>query len=583
MDSAGICEFTGTKDAEKEAINTKVSEFFEQTIQRRSDGYYVRLPYKEGHDPLPSNKAIAMRRLHSELNKLRQQPEILRLYDKTIQDQKEQGIIEEILNDKTPEGDVLHYIPHQPVITPHKETTKLRIVFDASAHFSNQPSLNDVLHQEPLILPDLYAMLLRFRTAPYAVTADVEKAFLQIRLHELDRDATRFFWVKNVDAPVDNDNLTTYRFTRVTFGINTSPFLLGATVRHHLRATVEDEELAEEIRENLYVDNLILTANSPAEVQRKADQARRIFDDMGMDLRQFLSNETTINEAFPKEVGAQNTSQKVLGIIWDARNDTLAIRCIFPLDETLTKRLVARRIASIYDPLGWLAPLLTRAKCFQQKLWKHSFAWDENIPQDLYEEWTAIAHSIDGFQGFFPREFLKGGSNYNLAAFADASTIAIAASVYVFNETGVALAMGKCKLPSIRSKTTVPKLEVNALTLACRLVHSVWHAIKSRVIPTPRVCIFSDSQIVLAWLGSSTHSTGLGRLVSNRMKEIQKIVSTLRKDGLSVEFRYIATKENPADAGTRGLPKDQLQILLPRDRHLSSTSHASARYPVQNG
>ncbi|VDO33193.1 unnamed protein product [Haemonchus placei] len=55
------------------------------------------------------------------------------------------------------------------------------------------------------------------------------------------------------------------------------------------------------------------------------------------------------------------------------------------------------------------------------------------------------------------------------------------------------------------------------------------------------------------------HSTGLGRLVSNRMKEIEKIVFALRKDGLSVEFRYIATKENPADAGTRGLPKDQLQ------------------------
>uniref|UniRef100_A0A7I4XUZ7 Reverse transcriptase domain-containing protein n=1 Tax=Haemonchus contortus TaxID=6289 RepID=A0A7I4XUZ7_HAECO len=189
-------------------------------------------------------------------------------------------------------------------------------------HISRTSHLS-VLHQGPLILPDLYAMLLRFRTAPYAVTADVEKAFLQIRLHELVRDATRFFWIKNVDAPVDNDNLTTYRFTRVTFGINTSPFLPGATVCHHLRATVEDEELAEEIRENLYVDNLILTANSPAEFRRKANKARRIFDDMGMNLRQFLSNETTINEAFPEEVGAQSTSQKVLGIMWDAKNDTL--------------------------------------------------------------------------------------------------------------------------------------------------------------------------------------------------------------------------------------------------------------------
>ncbi|XGW10980.1 hypothetical protein V3C99_012460 [Haemonchus contortus] len=80
------------------------------------------------------------------------------------------------------------------------------------------------------------------------------------------------------------------------------------------------------------------------------------------------------------------------------------------------------------------------------------FAWDENFPHDLYEEWTAIAHNIDGLQGLFPREFSKGANNYNLAAFADASTIAIAASLYVFNETGVALAMGNVSYPQYDPK-----------------------------------------------------------------------------------------------------------------------------------
>nr|CDJ86682.1 Protein of unknown function DUF1759 and Zinc finger and Protein of unknown function DUF1758 domain containing protein [Haemonchus contortus] len=60
MDSAGVCEFTGSKNAEKEATNKQVDEFFEATIQKRSDGYYVRLPYKENHPPLPTNKAIAL-------------------------------------------------------------------------------------------------------------------------------------------------------------------------------------------------------------------------------------------------------------------------------------------------------------------------------------------------------------------------------------------------------------------------------------------------------------------------------------------------------------------------------------------
>lgn len=63
MDSAGICEFTGTKDAEKSYINAKVQQIFDETIEKRHDGYYARLPFKDNHPPLPTNKPIALKRL----------------------------------------------------------------------------------------------------------------------------------------------------------------------------------------------------------------------------------------------------------------------------------------------------------------------------------------------------------------------------------------------------------------------------------------------------------------------------------------------------------------------------------------
>ncbi|KAL6742393.1 hypothetical protein Aduo_015547 [Ancylostoma duodenale] len=139
MDSAGICEFTGTKDAEKMAVNDLVMKFFNSSIEKRSDGYYVRLPYKEHHPPLPTNKAIALKRLNSVLTMLKAKPQLLEEYDKTFKSQQENNIIEEVLKDQPPQGSILHYIPHQSVITPHMETTKLRIVFDAIITFQRLP------------------------------------------------------------------------------------------------------------------------------------------------------------------------------------------------------------------------------------------------------------------------------------------------------------------------------------------------------------------------------------------------------------------------------------------------------------
>uniref|UniRef100_A0A7I4YFQ0 Integrase catalytic domain-containing protein n=1 Tax=Haemonchus contortus TaxID=6289 RepID=A0A7I4YFQ0_HAECO len=559
LDSAGICEFTGTKCNEKEATNEKVAKFFEDTIQRRKDGYYVRLPYKENHPPLPSNRAIAQKRLHSVIHLLNKTPLLLRDYDRTFVEQEDKGIIETVPDPAVKTGPVLHYIPHQPVITPHKQTTKLRIVFDASAHFRDNPSLNDILHQGSLILPELYAMLLRFRISKYVAIADVEKAFLQVHLHKLDRDATRFLWVKQLDAAITEDNIKVLRFTRVTFGLNVSPYLLGGTIQHHLRNAVLDSALADEIQENLYVDNLILSAETEEELIAKSVNARKIFTEMGMNLREFLSNNKNLKNALPEETSAKSNTQKVLGIVWNSELDELNISCKIASSENLTKRFVARQIASIFDLLGWLVPLLITAKKFQQDLWKQKFQWDTVLPRELGERWQDIVQNINGFQRALPRRSYINPEKLSLAVFADASEVAIAACAYLFNTTNSALIMGRGKLSSIKTKTTIPKLELNALTMAARLALSITRAMKSRIPDYPwTIYLFSDSQIALSWL-SSSRKTYLGVLVENRIREIRNIVHCLNDEKVTVNFCYINTTENPADAGTRGLSKNEME------------------------
>ena len=68
-----------------------------------------------------------------------------------------------------------------------------------------------------------------------AVIANIEKAFLMVSMAGKDRDVLRFLWFK--DALTDLCKLLELRFTRVVLGITSSPFLLNATIRHHLENT----------------------------------------------------------------------------------------------------------------------------------------------------------------------------------------------------------------------------------------------------------------------------------------------------------------------------------------------------------
>uniref|UniRef100_A0A7I4YMI9 Uncharacterized protein n=1 Tax=Haemonchus contortus TaxID=6289 RepID=A0A7I4YMI9_HAECO len=238
MDAAGIERFAGPEKEAEAAQDQMVWRKFNGTIQKREDGYCIRLPWKEQLATLTDNRALAYKRLVNVWSSISRNSDLLEQYNNVFHEQLRRNIIEPVNEQEPTHGEQLHYIPHQPVITPQKFTNKLRIVFDASAHYKGCPSLNDALYRGPVILPSLW-----FRIAKIAITSDVEKAFLQVHLQGQDRDSTRFFWLYDHKSAPGTDNTRTFIFTRVTFVLKSSPFLSAGTTRYHLDNYVDESPL----------------------------------------------------------------------------------------------------------------------------------------------------------------------------------------------------------------------------------------------------------------------------------------------------------------------------------------------------
>ena len=138
----------------------EVHKSFESDISFIDGRYSVNLPWKQGHEPLPSNYGNSLSRMKGQIRRLKREPKVLEEYDSIIKDQLSSGVIESVTE---LEGACkVHYLPHQAVISKDAETTKLRIVYDASAkEGKNRTSLNDCLHIRPSLTPLLFETLVR--------------------------------------------------------------------------------------------------------------------------------------------------------------------------------------------------------------------------------------------------------------------------------------------------------------------------------------------------------------------------------------------------------------------------------------
>ena len=243
-------ETLGVKDEESSPY-----EKFLETVHFKENRYEVRLPWKEACFLQSDNLLLCHKRLLGLLKRLRNDPHILKEYDAVMQEQIRKGIVEIVSDPWNSKAERVHYLPHHPVIRKDKQTTKLRVVYDDASARQDGPSLNECLYSGPTFGQNIFDIILRFRCHKIALVGDIEKAFLMVSMWNEDRDVLRFLWVDNIEK--DFPKLLVLRFTRVVFGVSASPFLLNATLDHHIRKyEAEDPEFVARFLRAIYVDDV---------------------------------------------------------------------------------------------------------------------------------------------------------------------------------------------------------------------------------------------------------------------------------------------------------------------------------------
>ena len=412
-----------------EAITMK----FQETIwfNKATGRYNVKLPWKLNENHLPTNFILSKKRLNSLQNSLnKKDPGLMMKYNEQLLEQLRLGFIEKVKDLNQQEG-ILHYMPHFPVFKKDSATTKMRIVYDASARMSTEAlSLNDCLHTVPNLMQDLTGILLKFRTHRIAFTADIEKAFLQIELNHQDRDPTRFLWLKDIDKSVNTTgNLEAYRFCRVLFGAAPSPFLLNATIRYHLNR--KDSWVVKDLLEKMYMDNVVTGTDCDEKALEYYSLSRSYLQEAGMNLRQWTSNSAALNRKAQEDIKEAAQTTKILGLTWNSTCDMLSLSLKKMIRETEnikrpTKRSALSFASKLLDPLGFVEPITGKAKIMIQDLWKQNISWDEDLSNEQKEQWLTWIGDISSLTSIeVPRPyFLTNISEKQLHIFCDSSKLA---------------------------------------------------------------------------------------------------------------------------------------------------------------
>ena len=457
IESIGVSPHEGT-----------VHDKFLDTIRACDGRYEVSLPWKEQHALLPDNYALAVSRLVSVLKRLRGNPKLFAEYNRIIEEQSLQGIISDVDPHEPVQVGRLHYLPHHPVVREDKQTTKVRIVYDASAK-STGPSLNDCLHAGPSLISDIPDVLMRFRYHQIALAADIEKAFLMVQVAKADRDVLRFLWIN--DPTSEDPNIVVKRFNRVVFGVTSSPFLLNGTVRHHVsNYEVEDPQFVNDFLSSLYVDDFNGGKDSIPEAFQLYTRAKSRMKEGGFNLRKWISNSEKLMQWINQEegvpimeasmvseedktytqtqLGVNNSTisceRKILGLNWDIEKDTFMFYfdwlVQFARELPLNKRSVLKVVAKLYDPLGLISPLFITVKALFQDLCKLKIGWDKPLDEELtlrYSSWLSDLLKVKCIP--IERRYVPNSEenviSLQIHGFGDSSEVAYAAVVYLRIET----------------------------------------------------------------------------------------------------------------------------------------------------
>ncbi|CAI6345625.1 unnamed protein product [Macrosiphum euphorbiae] len=385
--------------------------------------------------------------------------------------------------------------------------------------------------------------------------------YRQVWVSSADVNLQRILWRSQPDEPIIE-----YKLKTVTYGTTPASYLAtGCLTRlaEEMKELFPDAHKA--ITNDFYMDDYLGGANDVTAAVKLRDDVINILNTAGIKLRKWISNDRRLLEHISNEDNDplrvlnldESCTTKTLGLVWNPFNDVYQYKVNNNCKnnaERITKRIVLSTIATIFDPLGLVGPVVVVAKIFMQKLWQARINWDDPVASSLHEEWQNYQQTLPELKKIHIPRWIIGCSNVlvtQIYGFADASIQAFGACLYA--RTTDALGNHHSRLIVAKSKVaplkvvSLARLELCAAVLFARLAY--------KIIPKLNITInkkhfWSDSTIVLAWINSP--STRWKTFVAHRVGEIQTLTA-------AAEWGYVKSTDNPADIISRGCSPKQLK------------------------
>lgn len=231
--------------------------------------------------------------------------------------------------------------------------------------------MNEKVLQGPDLTSSLIGVLIRFRQEPVATMADVEAMFHQVKVPQEDSDLLRFLWWPGGDV---NEPLVEYKMVVHLFVATSSPSCVSYALR---RCAEENRDLFDAsvtgtVLHNFYVDDCLKSVSSEEEAVLLCRNLKAICLKGGFRLTKWISNSRVVLAAIPEKEMAKELKdldldqhslpiERALGVQWCVESDQFKFRIVIQ-DKPPTRRNILSLVSSVYDLLGFLAPVVLLAK-----------------------------------------------------------------------------------------------------------------------------------------------------------------------------------------------------------------------------
>lgn len=217
---------------------------------------------------------------------------------------------------------------------------------------------------------------------------------------------------------------------------------------------------------------------------------------------------------------------------------------VSPIRGANTKRQILSIISKIFDPLGLIGPIVTKAKLIMQETWRTKCNWNDPLLASINERWARFRQDLEGVENLFiPRRIIscEKPTRLVLQGFCDASEGAYGACLYVQaeDEEG-ALTSRLLIFKSPVKPLSILRLELCSAVLLTRLIETVRRNVR---IKFDDVQAWSDSMVTLYWIHGN--ASRWKSFVANRVLEITQTLP-------AEKWNHVRGEENPADLISQG-------------------------------